>query len=253
MLVPATPARAGGSLIEGRRAYGVRETATFRGSFSMSGSYEGRLSDGPYIGYLAPVDIYDIDHPRTIRLGEIQMRRSAGWGMIASITFVVPNVATGQYHLMYCNDPCTVNGIGDLMGGGPFYIAPTHMEAVFLARLDRMASRVDSARTYGRVRTRAAVRAIERQLEISMEELAAAQARIVTLERSFAELRAASPRQEDRPAPLVPSWALLAASLVVAVSLVGSTAIMRRRRVPPLIVPDTISDELETGEPALRS
>jgi hypothetical protein len=251
LVVPA-PAFAGGSWIEGRGAYGVGDTATFRGSFSMSGSLEGELSDGPYVAYLAPPEIYAVDHPSAIRLGEIQMRRSERWGMIASITFTVPAVATGRYHLTYCNEPCTVNGIGDLVGGDAFYVAPTQREALLLARVDHLSWRVQHARENGRREARRAVEALEERLDSQARQLAEAEARAATLEARLAELRSASARAEEPRAALAPGWAVVAAAFLIAMGVIAAAVIVRRRRLPDFVVPDTIPDELDALEPALR-
>ena len=237
--------------MEGRRAYGVRETATFRGSFSMSGSYEGRLSDGPYIAYLAPIGIYTLEHPRALRLGEIQMVRSERWGMVASITFAVPEVPTGLYHLIYCNEPCTVNGIGDLMGGDAFYVAPTYREAALLARVDRLSWRLAEARQNTRQERRTA-ETFDHRLDAQRHELAEAEVRVATLEAQLAEVRASAANADAPRTPLVPGSALIAAAVLVAVGSVMAATIVRRRRMPEFVVPDTIPDDIETREPALR-
>lgn len=250
LLLPAAPANAGGSVMEpGRRGYGVGETATFRGSFSMSGSYEGRLSDGPYVAYLAPVEIYDVDHQRAIRIGEIRMVRSDVWGVIASIAFTVPSVPTGRYYLTYCNEPCTVNGIGDLMGGGAFYVAPTRQEALVRARVDSLTWRLADARQDGRREERQAAERLERSEATHARELALAREETATLEARIAELRAASARYEE---PMVAGWAVVIAAIVVAVGILAAAVIVRRRHEPSFVVPDTIPDELELRELDLR-
>jgi hypothetical protein len=250
LLLPAAPASAGGSWMEpGRRGYGVGETAMFRGSFSLSGSLEGRLSDGPYVAYLAPVGIYDVDHPRAIRVGEIQMVQSEVWGIIASVSFVVPDVPTAQYHLSYCNEPCTVDGIGDLIGGGAFFVAPTRQEALLLSRVDRLTWRVAHARQEGRRQERQALERLERSQETHARELALAREEAATLEARVVDLRAASAREEE---PLVARWAVVIAALVLAVGILAAAAIVRRRHGPALVVPDTIPDELELRELDLR-
>jgi hypothetical protein len=251
-LASTSPAMAGGAWIEGKRAYGVGDPATFRGSFSMSGSLEGRLSDGPYVAYLAPVRIYDVDHPDALRLGEISMVRSDRWGMIASVSFTVPRVPTGKYHLIYCNEPCTVNGIGDLVGGEAFYVAPTYEEAALLARLERLEWRLAQARQNVRQERRTA-EAFEHRLDVQAHDLAEAEVRVATLEAQLAEIRASAGRQETPRAPLAPGWALTVAAAFVAAGAIATAALVRRKRTPEFVVPDTIPDDLETREPALRT
>jgi hypothetical protein len=250
MILPAAPANAGGSLMEpGRRGYGVGETATFRGSFSMSGSLEGRLSDGPYIAYLAPVGIYDVDHPRAIRLGEIRMVHSDAWGVVATVSFTVPSVPTGQYQLTYCNEPCTVDGIGDLMGGDAIYVAPTRQEALLRERVDRLVWRVAHTRQEVRRHEREAVERLELTQDAQARELALAREEVATLESRIGELRAASARDEE---PMVPGWAVVIGAVVLAAGILSAAAIARRRREPEFVVPDTIPDDIELGELDLR-
>jgi len=248
VLLPAAPASAGGSWMEGDRGYGVGEMATFRGSFSMSGSLEGRMSDGPYFAYLAPIGIYDVDHPRAVRLGEIRMVPSDVWGMIATVEFTVPAVPTGHYHLTCCNDPCTVDGIGDLMGGDAFFVAPTRQEALLLSRLDRLSWRLAHARHEGRAKERRALEKLERFQETRARDLTLARGEIATLEGRIAELGAAPVRDEQ---PLVPGWAVAVAALVLAVGI-AATAIVRRRDAHEFKVPDTIPDEIGLEELDLR-
>jgi hypothetical protein len=249
-LLPAGPASAGGSLMEGNRGYGVGERATFRGSFSMSGSLEGRLSDGPYFAYLAPLEIYDVDHPHAVRLGEIRMVPSDVWGMIATVEFTVPAVPTGHYHLTYCNEPCTVDGIGDLMGGDAFFVAPTRQEALLLSRVDRLSWRLTHARQEGRAKERRALEKLARAQEAGARERTLARGEIATLEARIAELRAAPARDEQ---PLVSGWAIAVVALILAVAVaVVATAIVRRRDAHRFKVPDTIPDEIGLEELDLR-
>lgn len=248
VLLPAAPASAGGSWMEGNRGYGVGESATFRGSFSMSGSLEGRMSDGPYVAYLAPIEIYDVDHPSAVRLGEIRMEPSDVWGMIATVEFTVPDVPTGHYHLAYCNEPCTVDGIGDLIGGDAFFVAPTRQEALLLSRVDRLSWRLTHARQEGRAKERRALEKLERAQEIGAREMTLARGEIATLERRIAELRVAPARDEQ---PLVPGWAIAVAALVFAIAIVA-TFIVRRRDAHEFKVPDTIPDEIGLEELDLR-
>jgi hypothetical protein len=189
-----------------------------------------------------------VDHPSSVRLGEIRMVPSDVWGMIATVDFTVPAVATGQYHLTYCNDPCTVDGIGDLLGGDAFFVAPTRQEALLLSRVDRLSWRLTHARQEGRAKERQVMEKLERVQETGAREMTLARGEIATLEARIAELRAAPARDEQ---PLVPGWAAAAAALALAVGIVAA-AIVRRRDAPAFVVPDTIPDELELQELDLR-
>ncbi|MGH2672783.1 MAG: hypothetical protein ACRDHC_07380, partial [Actinomycetota bacterium] len=152
------------------------------------------------------------------------------------------------YHLTYCNEPCTVDGIGDLMGGDAFFVAPTRQEALLLSRVDRLSWNLTHARQEGRAKERRALEKLERVQETGARELTLARGEIATLEARIAELGAA-PAGDDRP--LVPGWAIAVAALVLAVAIVA-TVIVRRRDAHAFEVPDTIPDEIGLEELDLR-
>ena len=195
MLVEASPARAGGSWLEpDRRAYAAGDVATLRGAFSMRGSLEGRLSDGPYVAYLLEGGQW-IERGRipagAIRLGELRIVRADDRHQThAVVTFEIPNVSTGWYSVGYCNDPCTVDGIGDLVGGDRFVIAPTRVEGLAIVRIDRLAMRVANVRHDVVARTRDERERLERALEAANGALDLAEARISQIQ---AELVRAAP------------------------------------------------------------
>jgi hypothetical protein len=160
----------------------------------------------------------------------------------------VPAVPTGQYHLTYCNDPCTVDGIGDLMGGDAFFVAPTRQEALLLSRVDRLSWRLTHARQEGRAKERRALEKLGRAQETGARDMTLARGEIATLEARIAELGAAPTRENQ---PLVPGWAIAVAALVLAVAILAG-AIVRRRDAHWFTVPDTIPDELDMGELDVR-
>lgn len=158
LALPAGPASAGGSwLVPDRRAYVPGDRALLRGHFS-NGSLEGRISDGPYFAYLLPHGrwIHGSDIPGTaIRLGELRIVRGDGrYPKRARAEFMVPEVARGIYHVAYCNDSCTLDGIGDLIGSSSFAIAPTRAEGRLMVRVARLESmvRIVAQRVHARAR-----------------------------------------------------------------------------------------------------
>jgi chaperonin cofactor prefoldin len=141
-VAPAGIASAGGSFLvppEKTHLVGDRVRA---GTPFGGGSYEGKVSDGPFTVYLVP------DGRRVPRnggsvpawavpLGELQIMRTPG--LVASISFTVPDVPAGSYNLDYCNVPCTIDGVGDLTGAGwPFAVGATLVEARLGARVDKL-------------------------------------------------------------------------------------------------------------------
>jgi hypothetical protein len=240
VLVPAR-GMAGGSWLQPERpGYGVGEIATLRTTF-YSGSLEGTIADGPYVAYLLPIGSTGIDDPDAIPVGEIEMRPVSGTGIAARVTFTVPHVPTGWYVLEYCNDPCTVDGIGDLVGGQEFFIAPSAIEGVLRARIDRLVDRVSFARTNGR----RGVARLEATLEARTAELAAARAaarRPIPPPATVVERRAA-PEESS-----VTWWITL---LGCALGLAAGVAIGRRRRGAEIVVPDTVPDDFVDRERAV--
>ena len=254
MLVVASSARAGGSWLEpDRRAYVAGDVATLRGVFSMTGSLEGRLSDGPYVGYLLE-EWQWIERGRipagAIRLGELRIVRADGRHPThAVVTFEIPSVPTGWYHVGYCNDPCTVDGIGDLVGGDRFVVAPTRVEGLAIVRIDRLATRVANVRHDVVARTRDERERLERALEARNGALDLAEARISQIQ---AELVRAAPSlggSAGRPLARPSSVTWWIALLACIAGLGAGLAIPRRRIEPEILVPDTIPDDLEERAP----
>jgi hypothetical protein len=237
-LVPASAARAGGSwMYPDRGAYVPGDLARLHGGFSPNGAYVGTVADGPYIAYLLPQGT-SIERtrvpPRAINLGEVRIVR-ADYETRAIVTFSVPDVPTGWYHVGYCNDPCTVDGIGDLIGSWHFVVAPTRLEGKHIVQIDRLENRIASVARKVHAHARVEQKKLERVLQTRTAELQDARGRIATIESEMARLRR---RMGD--GPLVPGWsiALLAAALVATVIVAG------RKRAPKLLVPDSVPDDL---------
>lgn len=243
-LVPATPARAGGAVMQpDRSAYLPGEVAIVYGSFSKNGAYEGTLADGPYIAYLLPVGAW-IEGTRVpdvaIALGELVIGHPTDSSYPrAAVRFAVPEVPAGLYHVEYCNDPCTVEGIGDLMGSSEFAIAATRLEAASIRRIDRLEERIGSVRRSAHRRERNEQAKLERELDARTDDLEMARSRVVGLEAQLARLR----DQGDERSP-VPGWGIV----LISTALVAAAFIVRRARRSSVEVPDTIPPELVDRE-----
>lgn len=236
ILATGGPASAGGSWLElDRSSYAPGDRATVRASFS-SGQLEGTLSDGPYYLYLVPegssLPRDGSPIPDEVRLvGPLHIWESTGnfccWE--ASAEFTVPNGPAGKYFLDYCNSPCTVDGMGDLIGG-TLLVGPTKEEARLIARIERLEFKAEAL-----ARTKRALR-----------ETQAALAEVRTrYDQLVGRLRAARPdeaapavehtKPTDRP---VPAWAVVVGLMV----LVGG--VWFRRRLVRAAVPDFVPDDL---------
>jgi hypothetical protein len=239
------PAAAGGSWLEtDEQYYPPGSQATAKGTFGP-GAYRGRVSDGPYYAYLVPgFRWFEKPGPvpdYAVPLGPITIRRATGnyccW--VASLTFTVPDLPPGRYSIDYCNDHCTVNGIGDLLGGS-FWVADTQDEARLMARIDRLEAKAESLKR---------IKRDLREAETELGDLQGVESELAELRDHYyglvSDLRAAraqdGPAQVEIPEPTARSlppaaWALGLAALVVG-------AFVRRWLGRPA-VPDVVPDEL---------
>jgi hypothetical protein len=143
--------------------------------------------------------------------------------------FTVPQLASRSYSLEVCNDPCTVSGFREALGGSISIVA-TQREAELLTQNSRLYSRM--------YQLRGDVRQAERRLEKAQEEfefqLANGQSdreeltsRVEQLER---ELAASKERAADAArTPPVP-W--IVGAIAVLGAGTGLLALWRRRMLP---------------------
>jgi hypothetical protein len=238
-LLAGAPARAGGSWFAPDDPYqGIGDSVLIRETFG-SGAYQGRVSDGPFYAYLIRAN-QRFDRPgpvppSAVPLGPITIRHATGnyccW--VASLRFTVPNVPKGQYVVTYCNDPCTVEGVGDLEGTS-FWIGETADDARIAARLHELTMKREVARRQiSRLEEKLAdMRTSDEAGRAQVQEL---QARIGNLEAALAAERAEATPPEERP---VPPWAVV---IGVTVLLLGAWL---RKRLGRQAVPDVVPDEL---------
>jgi hypothetical protein len=234
VMTAAPPAAAGGSWLETEQSYyAPGDHAVARGVFG-DGSYKGTVDDGPFNLYLVPGYRW---LPRNepipewaVLLGPLTIRPADGqyccW--VASADFTVPDVASGRYSLDYCNDPCTVDGIGDLLGGS-FFVGESEQEARLMGRIERLRIKVE------------ALAPTKRDLRKTEAALAQVQERYDTLVGRLRAMRPdeSSPREETEPADRpVPAWAVVAGLIV----LTGGAWF--RRRLGRTAIPDFVPDEL---------
>jgi hypothetical protein len=235
LAVPAVahPASAGGSwLAPERSAYVPAESAVFRGDFG-SGSLEGRIADGPYIAYLLPQNRWIRDHvvpAPAIRLGELTIVRMSGHLFHARLEFEVPDVPTGMYHIQYCNDPCTVDGIGDLIGGDSIAIGATRTEGRLLILTQRLRWKVDAAEARARQQALTEHKRFQEALNERVHSLRAAEVRVSELADELAETRRALQIERSSRSWGPAAGALLLLALVLlAVAIVMATRLRRAR------------------------
>lgn len=226
----AGPASGGGSWISpGRTAYVPGEIATFKGTFS-SGSLEGRIGDGPYIAYLIPRERWiqnQVVPASAIRLGALEIVRGSAHLFRARVEFEVPAVPTGMYHIGYCNEPCTVNGIGDLVGSEHIAIAASREEGRLLILAEHLRQKV---RTGVRARHQIDTRLdrLQETLDARTSELGAARVRLEALADELAKVRRSLSR-ERASGPLGPVIIGLLLGLAVIVIIRQARSLRRVR------------------------
>lgn len=228
-LLSVSSASAGGSwFMPPGDAYVVGDPAGARTPFG-SGQLEGKVSDGPFTVYLVPANRAipsdgGSTPPWAIPLGELRITEGSNYGMVASISFTVPDVPAGSYRLDYCNVPCTVDGIGDLATAGSFAIGSTLTEAHLGAAVDRLELKVESLERHTRKvpQLRAELEDADRQaaaLETRNEGLAAAAEDLRTRIGDLrSQLRVASAGSGGSPTGL--TIALMLALLLVTIALI---------------------------------
>ena len=195
-------AQAGGwdSLNFPRDHYLVGQVADVRDEF-FAGDLEGTgaVTAGPYYAYLLPKrgSSLAMIEPPTIPAGSIPLGAVRTQGpivsdgyryAIASLTFTVPDVPSGRYTIVFCDDPCVHSTIGWLAFGW-ITIVHTPYEASLLDRIDRQRK----IRWALKNERRQAVRASNALRETLGRTQAALHA---------ARLAAAPPAQDPIPAPV---------------------------------------------------
>jgi hypothetical protein len=240
LTVPALPghASAGGSWLSPERSsYVPGESAAFRGVFS-TGSLEGRIADGPYFAYLLPHNRWIEHHAvpaSAIGLGQLMIDKTSEGLFRGRLEFEVPAVSTGMYHIGYCNEPCTVNGIGDLIGGEPIAIGATRTEARLLILTQRLRTKVASV-----------VQTHQETLTEHGKDLRAAEARASWLSDELAQVRRALQVERSRG-----SWGPMAGTGLLAlgmlVIIVVMAARLRRARLDAELQALTHSEAVGTG------
>jgi hypothetical protein len=126
LAVFAAPAHAGGSAwFPEKTSYTPGEVAVARGDFGAGCCDRGWVDDGPYRVWLVPFgenSLTGLLLPATaVLVGDLHVEQQQyEWNgapmhkWVASVEFVVPDVAPGPYQLVHCTDPCG-RGLGDLM------------------------------------------------------------------------------------------------------------------------------------------
>jgi len=256
--LPGSAGANGGAYIGlDRTHYQAGETAVGRVTAFVPREEQGLLERGPFYALLLPEGAA-LREGRplpdgTILLGAFSIEQAEPKWFEARVSFVVPDLPGGFYDLAFCNDPCSVSGLGEPMTG-LISIVETSREGELLTERSRLQGRI-----YG---LRRDLRKLERRHEEALAVLGAAQearsqlqAEVDRLEAQLHEPPPASRREEPAGRPVIAWWA--AAGVVLALLVLAAVQASRRRRLAPLLVPDTVEElerEIESGgRPEVRS
>ena len=251
-LALATPARAdGGAYISFDETYYVRgETAHAEGYVWIPERQREILDRGPFYAYLIPRSASYLTEgrplpPGTIRVGTFNIEPFGKQEIELSVSFTIPDVATGSYIAQLCNDPCTVAGFREPQTG-ELTIAATTAEVELLRERDRLGGEIYAMK---RKLRRAGNDAEDLQvaLDAAVADRDAYALRIAELE-AHASARITAPASPvaaiDAGRPLVDPWALvsLVGGALVVLLAIGLALVFSRRQRPILRIPDTIAE-----------
>ena len=235
LLLLPHPVGAGGSWLDAERPYAAVGEVVLAWEEFSTGSHGEWMSHGPFHVYLVPAP-RSFKVPGTIPrwavpIGPMTIEPGETYQWLAAVEFTVPDLPAGRYSIQYCNDPCTVDGSGDL-DGGSLYIGATLKEA----RLGYRLAILEKQRAILAKR----VAGLQRELADAEEaSTPTSQARIIPVPTGSVP---------EPPRPLVSGWAIA----VAAAALLGSALLLRyRRRLPavPDVVPPELVEEHREAEP----
>jgi hypothetical protein len=185
--------------------------------------YWGGPDDGPYFAYIVPRRgpqwaafpmVVTDDH---IYVGEVVFSESDDPRVMdVTLDFVMPDVAPGNYGLVYCNDPCT-RLIGPTM---PTRVTVVQDEgqALLANRLNRMNRTLINMRARGGNRVE--------KLENATSRLPS---RLGSMQEQIAALQDKIELAGQREAPPVSPWGPLALGAGVATLVIAAMSRLRRR------------------------
>jgi hypothetical protein len=224
---PAAPAAAGGAVFQfAKEYYSPGDVVEGSTSVWMGRDAMSLLDQGPFEAYLVPSDRW-IDPPRipagSVHVGTVDFSVTGIKEAIARVSFVVPEVQSATYSISYCNDPCTVADVGDLVGGW-FKVAEDDDEAALLAKVSRLEVR-NSQKAF----RLAELERETRQIDRLRDAVAAAETQASEMQREVVQL-AGELRTERERADGGPGVAQLVGA--AATGIVAGLVLRGRRRRP---------------------
>jgi hypothetical protein len=235
VLVPPSVAGAnGGAYLEFDRTYYLSGDAGHAETYvSLPAGKEHLLDEGPFYVFALPRGgSLEEGHPippGAVRLGTVSVTEEDG-AYELSMEFMVPALDPGGYGAGVCNDPCTISGFREPLGGW-FTVVETRREAELLTLRDRLRGELFGARREARRAERrlaAAQDELDAQLAFGSSERAELTAEIERLETKLASAR---DRSSSGRAPFDP-W--LVGAILLVTFVIAVLAFRRRRMLPAM-------------------
>ena len=225
----------GGAYLEFDRTYYLAGDAGHAVTYvSLPASKEHLLEEGPFYVFALPTGA-SLREGRPIpssavRLGIVTVTEEDD-AYEFTTEFTVPELDPGFYEIGVCNDPCTISGFREALGGS-LSIVETRREAQLLTTNDRLRGQLFGARREVRRAERrltAAEGELEAQLTFGSSERSELAAEIERLETQLAAARTRAASSGRTP---FDPWVVGAILIVTALAAV--LAFRRRRMMPAL-------------------
>jgi hypothetical protein len=245
VLIPARWAGAdGGAYVDLQRThYLPGQTAVGETYVSVPRSEQDRLDRGPFYAYVVPKGSSVTEGKPipdgVIRVGTFSIERYEGSSFELHVSFTVPDVPGNEYSIALCNDPCTIAGFKEPISGF-LSVVHTVREGQLLTEQSRLEGQI-----YG---LRRDLRKAERETTDLQSDLDAAEIERSRLTGDSVELRSELAAATARPTtpdaassrPVIETW--VAVLLGIALLMFSAAIVIRRRKMAPIIVPDTIEE-----------
>jgi hypothetical protein len=233
LVSPSGAAANGGAYLEFDRTYYVAGDEGHGVTYvSLPARKEHLLEEGPFHVFALPRGVSLREGrpipPTAIRLGTVAVIEEDGSYELET-DFIVPDLDPGWYEIGVCNDPCTISGFRESLGGS-LSVVETRREGQLLTTNGRLRSQLFGARREARRAERRLAEAedeLEAQLAFGSEERTELAAEIDRLETQLASAR--SREAETGRTPFDP-WVVGA---ILLVTLAIAVLAFRRRRMLP--------------------
>ena len=235
LVSPSGVAANGGAYLEFDRTYYVAGDEGHGVTYvSLPAGKEHLLDEGPFHVFALPRGVslregHPIP-PTAIRLGTVTVTEEDG-SYEFETNFIVPDLDPGWYEVGVCNEPCTISGFRESLGGS-LSIVETRREAQLLTANDRLRGQLFGARREARRAERRLVGVegeLETQLAFGSEERIELAAEIDRLETQLASARSRGTQAGRTPFDPWVVGAILLVTLAIAV-----LAFRRRRTLPAM-------------------